>query len=132
MILDKAISILHFEDNKIHQKMLKDYLNREFNAKIRQESTLRNAETFLEPLCASVYDAIICDWMFPYRDAGKILVNLANCGKTVIFYTCLDREDFCLKCNDMLGYIPSNFKFIQKASSLNTLSTIGKLIENEL
>jgi DNA-binding NarL/FixJ family response regulator len=131
MVVDKTISILHFEDNKVFQSLVKDYLKSELDVSVRQERTLRNAETLLDPLCASIYDVIICDWMFPYKDASSILNLLADCGKTVIFYSCIDHDDFYKKCYSQLGYMPRSFKYIQKASA-NNLKNIRQLIENEL
>tara|TARA_R110002020_G_scaffold180191_2_gene374450 strand:- start:968 stop:1372 length:405 start_codon:yes stop_codon:yes gene_type:complete len=127
----KPINILCFEDNEYTRITIEDYMRIKFKANVDFFRNYLGSGPILKTHLIDRYDAVIADCMTPLKDAFSCLSELANCGKTVIFYTCLDREDFCSKCKKILGYIPFNFKFVQKATADN-LNTIGKLIENEL
>jgi CheY-like chemotaxis protein len=124
--------VLHFEDNQIQQALVKERLKKTFDhCKIKSISSLLCAEPLLNKFTPQFYDVIICDYYFPKKDASSILSNLADCGLTVIFYSCIDEIDFCENCMKILGEVPYNFKFVKKGS-VNNLQTIVSLIQNEL
>lgn len=112
----KTFNVLHFEDDRTAQKIIKRLVADEIGGKTLTESTLLNANIRLNPLLLEAVDCIICDFMFPNRDATSILKELAQSKKPVLFYTCLDEEDFCERCLTVLKSIPYNFQHVQKAS----------------
>ena len=132
MIATDTISVLHFEDDRINQQLIKDSLTKILGAEVTTESTLRNKDFHLDPkICQQSYDAIICDYMFPTICADSILKDLSKCGVMVIFYTCLDSGDFYERVLKVLGRMPNNFKFIKKASP-NNIQNICTLIRDNL
>lgn len=117
MIIEKTVSILHFEDDKVNQLMVRKLLKKRFNAYVRTEDTLNNVHLYVEyPHLLERYNAIICDYMFPKVDATAKLKILSECDKPIIFYTCLDREDWEFRVIRKLGTIPKNFTHLRKAS----------------
>ena len=126
MIAMKNLTILHFEDDRTTQKIVKDRLDREgLPLKVIAESTFFNASAYLKSPLTNHIDLIISDCMMPSLSAFEILEDLANCGTMVIFYSCIDEIDFYEKCQKILGRIPGNFRFVMKAS----IGNLDKLIE---
>jgi CheY-like chemotaxis protein len=111
----KTFTVLHFEDDKTSQKIIRKMIDR-IGGNTHTESTLLNSKIFLNPITLESIDCIICDYMFPTKDASYILKDLAKSNKPVLFYSSLDEEDFCRKCLKVLKSMPYNFKFVQKAS----------------
>jgi len=117
MIIEKTVSILHFEDDRINQVMVREILKKRFQAYVRTEDTLNNVDLYIEyPHLLERYNAIICDYMFPKVDASVKFEAFANCGKPVIFYTCLDKDDWEFRVIRKLGHIPKSFSHLRKAS----------------
>jgi len=117
MIIEKTVSILHFEDDKVNQMMVKKLLQKRFEAYVRTESTLNNVDLYIEnPHLLERYNAIICDYMFPKVDATVKLEAFSKCDKPVIFYTCLDKDDWEFRVIRKLGHIPKNFSHLRKAA----------------
>ncbi len=115
MIKSRSVSILHFEDDKTTQLLIKKRLKLEYNAKIRTESTLLNLGVYCNTKLIESFDLIICDFMFPTVSAEERLEILSGCDKYIIFYTCLDRVEFQERVYNKLGYIPTNFIHCRKA-----------------
>ena len=112
----KTISVLHFEDEAHDRLLVKKRLSHEYEIRFLGESTLRNLDMYLSPAWIDNFNVIICDYCLPDIDAGKKLLTLSRCPKMIIFYSCLTEEQFCKNVQDILGYMPFNFRFIQKSS----------------
>lgn len=113
----KTFHALHFEDDKSAQKFIRKIIEDEIGGETLTETTLLNAKSQLNnKFMLEAIDCIIVDFMFPNRDATSILHELAKSKKPVLFYTCLDEDDFCEKCLKVLKSIPYNFQYVQKAS----------------
>ena len=113
----KTFHALHFEDDRSSQNIIRRMVKAEIGGETLTESTLINARSQLRnKFMLEAIDCIICDFMFPGKDASSILEELAMSKKPVLFYTCLEEDDFCEKCLKVLKTIPYNFKFVQKAS----------------
>ena len=115
MIEAAELSVLHFEDDRLTQSLLRKRLKKKYNARIRTESTLLNIEALCNTHLVQNFDFIICDFMFPTVSAQEKLDVLADCKKYIIFYTCLDKIDFQERCHKGLGFVPSNFIHCRKA-----------------
>jgi len=117
MIIEKTVSILHFEDDKLNQILVKKILEKRFGAYVRTEGSLNNVDWYIEhPHLLERYNAIICDYMFPNIDATIKLKEFARCDKPIIFYTCLDEDDWKFRVIRKLGHIPKNFSHLRKAN----------------
>lgn len=113
----KTFHALHFEDNRSAQKFIKAMIEKETGGETLTETTLLNADGYLrDKIFLKTVDCIVCDFMFPNRDASSILDKLAQSKKPVLFYTCLNRGEFEEKCLEVLKSIPYNFQHVQKAS----------------
>ena len=120
MIALKPVKILHFEDNEIQRTLITRKLEKEFDASVRPESTLDNLKWYTDnDFVIGRYAAVICDIMFPKVDIYKFLKDLAECGKQVIFYSCVDEENWFHRVKRTLKEMPKNFHFIQKGSNDN-------------
>lgn len=115
MILDKAASILYFEDDKISQNMMTSRLKLKFGAKITIESTLKNLDIYIRTQYINEFDLIICDYCFTGEDISPKLQYLAAIDKRVVFNTCLDYDDWQRRVIEQLGEIPNNFVYTRKA-----------------
>ena len=132
MIAMKQLTILHFEDDRVTQKIVRDRLAREaLPLKVITESTFFNSSAYLKSPLTNHIDLIISDYMMPNMSAEAVLDDLANCGTMVIFYSCLDEIDFYEKCMKILGRIPGNFRFVMKAS-IGNLDKLMELIKEEI
>ena len=128
----KNLTILHFEDDRTTQKIVKDRLDREgLPLKVISESTFFNASAYLKSPLTNHIDLIISDCMMPSLSAFEILEDLVNCGTMVIFYSCIDKIDFYERCQKILGKIPRNFRFVMKAS-IGNLDKLMELIREEV
>lgn len=132
MIAMKNLTILHFEDDRTTQKIVKDRLTREgFPFDLISESTFFNAAAYLKSPLTSNIDLIISDCMMPSLSAFEVLEDLSNSGVMVIFYSCIDEIDFYERCMKILGMIPGNFRFVMKAS-IGNLDKLIELIKEEV
>jgi CheY-like chemotaxis protein len=129
MIKTRSVNILHFEDDKGTQYIVKKALKNNYNARIKTESTLLNCESLVSTYLVNSFDVIICDYMFPTVSAEERLEVFAKCKKYVIFHTCIDLVDFQERVNKRLGYVPSNFIHCRKAQGSGTDPLI-KLIDD--
>ena len=128
----KKINILYFEDDRSCQvPILRGIPKIIGECHITVLSSLYRAETYLNSALIQNYDIIITDYIFPGLCAKKLLSQFENCGKTVIFHTCISEKDFCKDCVDVLGYMPLNFKFVEKATD-GYFQKITQLIQNEV
>lgn len=119
-----TINILHFEDLDTTRLIVEKRLSHDFDINYYGESTLRNLDMYLTyPMCEN-FDVIICDYCLPDIDASQKLYILSKCSKNVIFYTCLSEKDFCQRVDKVLGYMPFNFRFINK----NDTEQFNKLV----
>lgn len=124
MIMELCPNILLFEDDKSTQQLIIGYISKTTGAKIRTESTLLNADIYLKSHLIENFDVIICDWMFPIMNAESKLREFRDCGKPVIFYTCLGETNFLEKVYKHLGEIPKSFYYHQKG----TFSSIAPMV----
>tara|TARA_R110002020_G_scaffold2048_3_gene9414 strand:- start:3126 stop:3524 length:399 start_codon:yes stop_codon:yes gene_type:complete len=131
MIIDRTINILHFEDDKVSQKLIKKRMKMEFHARVKTESTLHNLDIYFKTHLIDQFHVVICDFCFPGESADSKLEILAKSKKTIIFNTCLDEDDFHMAVWDKLGDIPSNFVFVRKADKLG-LGPLISAIRNQL
>jgi len=128
----KKINILYFEDDRACQVPITKGIPKIIGeCHITVLSSLYRAKTYLDSALIKNYDIVITDYMFPGLSAKKLLYEFEHCGKTVIFHTCISEKDFCKDCMDVLGYIPLNFKFVEKATN-SYFQTITQLIQNEV
>ena len=129
----KTLEILHFDDCADDRHAVETYLKQVYgDIAYTEESTLLNLEGYLTSPLVDYFDVIICDYCMPVVDAGQKLKFLADCNKEVIFYTCLSQRQFVENVRSKLGYIPFNFKFIQKATPdmfQNLTACIDKIVK---
>ena len=125
MLMTKPINILHFEDQSLFIDMLKKKVAAEFDGKVKSWPNLYNLKRYVEnEYILDKYSAIVCDIMFPKLSAYNCmheLFELAISGKSIIFYSCIDKKDFEEEAKSILGIdtLPENFKYVQKASENN-------------
>lgn len=131
MLESDTISILHFDDEKMARTMLKLKLSTEYDIRFFGESTLKNAEMYLGPAWIDNFNVIVCDYCMPDVNAGHKLKLFAECKKNIIFYSCLTEDQFCKNVYSILGYIPFNFRFVQKCDP-KQFDKIISFIESDL
>lgn len=129
MVIDKTLSIFHFEDDKPTQLLIKKTMLMEFNAIISAESTLMNLDMYFDTHFMDDIDIIICDVCFPTESAISKIKTLARSKKPIIFNTSLDEDVFYEMVWDKLKDIPKNFHFIRKATTTGTRDLILKVRE---
>lgn len=122
------MNILYFEDNKVQQEIVSKYTQATLGAKTCLENTLYNTDIFLKTHYIEKFDIVICDYCFPGIDATEKLEDLRDCGKPVLFYTCLDEKEFEDKVIGKLGEMPYNFQYVRKATTLRLLLNKIKLM----
>ncbi len=126
----KYKSILFIEDSDFTAKLIKSFFEKR-KYKVRHFQNYIGISILINTHLIENYDAIIADFITPICDASHCLNILSKCSKPIIFYSCLDEKDFRERCLSKLGYIPDNFKFIQK-SSFFSLEDIRQIIDSSL
>lgn len=116
MIVDKTLNVLHFEDEKTNQLIVKEKLKNRFGASTQTESSLLNLNIYFKTHFIDQFDLVICDWNFPSYNIELDLPTLEKSHKPILFYSCLDRQDWLHRVKKILGKIPDNFSFARKAS----------------
>jgi len=123
------MNILLFEDDKTQQQIVSQYTRSKLGAKTLIESSLFNADLYLKTHHIEKFDIIVCDYCFPLLDATEKLEELRDCGKPVLFYTCLDQDEFIERVTNKIGSIPENFEYIRKATKLDLfLNKLKKMV----
>lgn len=116
MIMAKTLTVLHFEDDKITRFFISEKLKMDFGAaKVTSESSLINIEIYLKTHMIDNFDLLLFDWHMPVYDIEGFLPLIAKCHKPILFYTCLDYDEWAERVTKILGRIPKNFKFARKA-----------------
>lgn len=115
MIIDKTLEVLHFEDDSTTRYIVKESLKRKFGATVKQENSLINLDIYLRTRMLDRFDLLIFDWCMPVYPIDGFLPLMAKCDKPILFYTCLDYDDWAQRVTKILGRIPDNFKFNRKA-----------------
>lgn len=123
--------ILHFEDEKVTQRLIQKVLGDQLGAEVITVHNYLTADFRLNSSLIDTYDAIICDYMTPVADAGSKLKMLLKFKRPIIFYTCLDHQDFSERCLKVIPKMPKNFHFVRKASN-DQLKRIINIIKESL
>jgi response regulator RpfG family c-di-GMP phosphodiesterase len=137
MLSTKPVKILHFEDQPTITEMVRKKVASELGGKVKSWNNLHNLKYYVEnKYILNKYSAIVCDVMFPSLSAYNCmhdLFRLAEDGKSIIFYSCIDEDDFRGEARKILGVkeLPENFKYVQKASE-NNLTRICNYIRKAL
>ena len=76
---NKAIQVLHIDDEVDFLTLSKDYIERLSNGEI-QLNTLSDPSQALEALKSKKYDVIVCDYLMPAVD-GLDIINKNVCEK---------------------------------------------------
>lgn len=116
MIAEKTLSIIHFEDDRTTLNIVHDKLKKKYGASVKSESTLYNLKHYIESGLINTCDLIICDYCFRGEDIDPLLGDLANLNKTIVFNTCIEKDDFLSRVYAQLGFKPMNFVYTRKAS----------------
>jgi len=127
MIADKTLNVLHFEDEKTNQMIVRHKLKNKFGATTQTESTLQNLDIYFKTHYIDQFDLVICDWNFPIFNIELKLPTLAKSGKPILFYSCIDECEWLERVKKVLGKIPDNFTFNRKACD-DIISTIRNIL----